>query len=383
MAKTLRIEVSTDHNPDAVPVDGQYIVAFIRKQLLAGEVYPENLRYNPTTHAVEYTPDGGTTWVPAPGSDPRNTTTKPPLSGTNAACNSASSEVAYLVKFLNLLYDGINIGGTAFQLGTGLINLLVELGPWGILLDVAVALTTVAKVFGLPAISELLDPDSLELIRCVLNCHLKANNQIDANALTGIENDLAGLFTSNAATIINGLLSLQGVGGINDAMALNLDPGEDCTTCAGCTWCYSFVPAGTFGEDWVPQTPGRSVFDGTKWTGGTPTSGTKGTDIFSVNFPATFISRIEVNYTITDNDGGRPAIILYNGATQVYRFDQTANGTHSNQSGVTLGVNPGVTATSIRIAALGLNTPGSGNGAINNIVVKGTGSNNPFGGTNC
>lgn len=240
MAKTLRIEVSTDHNPAATPVDGQYIVAFIRKELRADEVYPDNVRYNPTLHRVEYSPDGGTTWVASPASDPRNMTLLPPQTGSGANCNSAASQRAYMTRW-RTVFDVIGaVGSTALTMGSLIVGVLGGLpGPWGLIFDVAVGVGSVAIAAGKPAVATALDDTNLDLVECVIYCHLSPTNQLDDSRLALVQSDISTLIGGTSATILNALLGLQGSGGINNAMALKLAT-DDCSDCATCNWCYTF-----------------------------------------------------------------------------------------------------------------------------------------------
>lgn len=391
MAHTLKIVITGDHNPAATPIDGQYPVEIIRKRLNPDEVYSTTLRYNPSTGQVEYTPDGGTTWVPSPESDPRNQTTRPPQSGAGADCNSAASEVAYLVRLLTLARDALNVGATAFQLGSGLIQLLVELGPWGILLDVAVTAATAIKLIGVPAIEALLDPDTLDVIRCAIFCHLSTSNQVNDDRLGQIETDLSTMLPSDQATIVNALLSLQGAGGVNNAMAMNLDTG-DCTDC-GCGWCFEWDFTIASGDWDAYFDTARNVNRGT-WTPGgwratyLPPPGTESTELMIRKVFSGTVTQIDVTYTRTMGVNGGATDQLVRNSPNGY-YNGTVFGTTASTSGTRTWTITGTFSITTELTLwmfAALRTSGSGNPGgsltVTKVRLQGTGSN-PFGANNC
>jgi len=141
MTHTIRIEVSDEHNANATPdANEQYPVAILRKRLAADELQPANLRYNATTDTVEFSPDGGETWLEAPASDPRNQTTYPALTGSDIRCRAAASMVRYISDLTTEAASAIGNGATAAGIGALLVAIIGVLGPWGLLLDLAIAI---------------------------------------------------------------------------------------------------------------------------------------------------------------------------------------------------------------------------------------------------
>lgn len=196
-------------------------------------------RYDTDCACVQTSTDGGVTWDDAPGSDPRTSSPLPPQTGSNADCNSAASERKYLTRFVGVLQITGDTGVTATGLGYAILALLLDLsGPWAIIFEVVVAAALGFISAGLTAINLAFDDGNLDILECDLFCVLNGATALTADTFaqwqTLITSDIGG----TDATILNAALTLQGVGGVNSAMALKLDT-DDCSGC-GCTWCYTF-----------------------------------------------------------------------------------------------------------------------------------------------
>lgn len=347
------------------------------------------VRYNSTTHTVETSTDGGSTWVTSPGSDPRNASPLPPQTGVNAACNSAASEVKWLTKCAEMLQVIGGTGVTATALGYSIIGLLVELtGPWAVLLDVAVSVGLGFLSAGLTAINLAFSSTNLDLLECILYCNLDGLNQLDAARLANVESDVTAQIGGTSATILNSVLSLQGYGGINSAMALKLAT-DTCGGCA-CTWCFKFdFSLGTL--DWQQLDLGQyssGVGFIQKYSVSSGPAGYTGCNIQLDSFGSITITELSVNYNATlGGIQGLPTtarrIALFTNNTQRAITNNPAgtnvtltfSGTVSGVTSLQLFDTQGYDGTSPF-------TDQGGTVLIKSITVKGTGSN-PFGADNC
>lgn len=373
MPHTLRIEVTGDHNPDAVPINGQYPIAIIRKRLAADEVYPLNVRYNPDTDQVEYSPDGGATWEPNPSGDPRLVSPLPPQTGDNAACNSAASFVRYMAKWREVLQSiatpGITVTGVAY----GMLGYLADLtGPWAVLFEFIVAAATTLATAGLSAIDAALDVGNLDTLECIVYCHLNADNQLDAAALSQVQGDVTDQIGGTDATIINLLMTVMGYGGINSAMALKLDT-DDCSGC-GCNPCPT--PFGSMGDDNFEVTHNAGG-----WTGnpdGSPGAWT-GTNFSTTAWPVApsaaisrfgtegYVNAITVYVRACQNVSIAVATRVAGSATwSPATQTQTANGC-AVSGGHTFTAPAGTCADQIDVT---ISTPSVGNGAISRVTIS-------------
>lgn len=240
MSHEVRIEVSAAHNPAATPVNGQYPVSIIRKQLLASELYPDNQRYNPTTGEVEYTPDGGATWISAPELDPRNQTNVPPRTGSDVPCQSAGSAVEYIKRYITLVVTMLQAGSLIVQLATATVAFLkVISGGYAILWELITSAVTTLAGFGATVIGNAFDDTVYHEIACILQCHMDANGQLNETSLGLAQAQITADIGGTAGDVTNLILSIMGFAGVNKAATFyNVD--EDCSDCSSCGWCYEW-----------------------------------------------------------------------------------------------------------------------------------------------
>ena len=344
-------------------------------------------RSNPTTHLPESSLDGGTTWTPAPGMNPQVTTYLPPQTGTNAACNSAASEVAYLSRMSDMLATTISPAITAGGLGYAILSVLLDLtGPWGLLLDVIVTAAAGLLDAGVTAIASALTSTNLNTLECILYCRLNTLNQLTAVSLTEVEEDVTAALSTDDASILNGLLSLQGFGGINDAMAQHLDT-DDCSGCSACVWCETFdFTLGQLG--WTPTAtgPGAVYHSAVGFGTNDIASGASWARLASIiiTFPSTTITkvRMEFSYTYGSISGTPDSVYIADQAGTRLKHDITppANGNADSYEWSGSHV-----STAIQCYLLtSYHTAHTFQGAANifRVTIRGTGTN-PFGVSNC
>jgi len=336
-------------------------------------------RYNTTTHVVETSVDGGSTWVPAPGSDPRTQTTLPPQTGVNAACNSAASEVAFLNR-INDLSTYLGAGLEATSLAFGILGLLIEFTPtFGILFSVVTAAATGLASAGLTAINLALSSTNLDLLLCIIYCHLSADNQLDAARLQNVEDDVTTLIGGTDAVILNSMLTLQGYGNINNVMASHLDT-DTCTGCSACSWCYTFdFTVSTQGWNTGPGVNNTTHVPGTGWVGGLVSSPNNLNDAeIYRDFSGINVTSVTGVYTKSAGSGASNVntLRLYHPtATQVAQSTTNTLGTNQSKTVTYSGVvdriiwdvNSGGSAATVQLKS---------------ITIHGTGTN-PFGANNC
>jgi len=136
---TLWVSMSDEVNPAVV---GTPNIQVLRKRLTESDVSPANLRWNPDCDCVEMTPDGGTTWNPAPGSDPRHAPAfrLPPRTGIDRRCDAAANQVKWFRDFIEAVTGLLEAGGLAFQVANVALDFVDLVFPGAVLIELLVAI---------------------------------------------------------------------------------------------------------------------------------------------------------------------------------------------------------------------------------------------------
>lgn len=199
----------------------------IRKQLKPSDVYPDTIRYNPDTDTVQVLIDD--VWTDAPQSDPRTQTTLPPRITANTACDAAQSVADALEGQISGILTAIDNGATAFTIA-GLILGLLSFGVFAIFISIALFIADQMLAAGTAAIEAALPPSAFDDLACILYCHMDANGRLSDGELPSVQADVTAQIGGLGATLLNGMLELAGVGGINNLAALGTSTGS----CGGC-----------------------------------------------------------------------------------------------------------------------------------------------------
>lgn len=233
----------------------------IRKRLSADEVSNPRLRYNATTDEMESTPDGGTTWNPAPGEDPRHADSfrLPPLSGPDAACDAAARITAELQEALAILLQD----AAAAVVVTNILGVLLLLtGPIGWAIDLAFAVLGTIAAIGTVAIAAAFTSTVWDEIECIIYCHIGSDGQMSQAQADEI---YAEIFANYSGTISGTYLQLNRLFGEVNFSNAGVERTEtgDCDECA-CEWIayqdYTVAPG-----DFVPGESGVDWIEGLGW----------------------------------------------------------------------------------------------------------------------
>lgn len=213
----------------------------IRGRLNPADVSNPSLRYNATCDCIQYTPDGGSTWVDAPEADPRHSATflKPPVAGSNKRCDSAANMVKWLKDFIDALNDAFVFGGTV----TTFINLAIQfldiLAPYAELLAPIVELAGAIFGIGHAALSGAFTSTEYDALECIFYCHDDPDGQVTASQLVSIESDITAQLNTTAALVVNAILFVQGEVGLSNAGSVGSETG-DCSACTACFFAYKW-----------------------------------------------------------------------------------------------------------------------------------------------
>lgn len=233
-------------------------MGIIRKKLTPDELMSANTRYNETLNIYEYTPDG-VTWYPDPGRDPRTNPIYrlPPLSGTDAQCDSAARIIQLFKNALIIFQNSVN----AAQFATAIMSLSLLLTPVaGVLAGIALLLFDVLIDIGQATIEAAFTEAVWEGIECIIVYHSDANGQISLAQRDAIMADIAAVYPGTVYNTLVNVVNLFGEVLMSNA-GVEYDDEGDCSDCHECL-ALSFC---TFGNG-ATLTTARGVYvPGSGW----------------------------------------------------------------------------------------------------------------------
>lgn len=205
----------------------------VRKKLTPDEITPPGTRYNPDCDCVQQTPDGGTTWIDAPGLDPRTSPgfKLPPDPTADPECDGAARMTAAIKGLVNG-YLGTASILEAINALLGIV--LVALPGYGIVVDVIIAAVGALVVIGTLAIIAAMTDEVYATLACILSCHVGADGQIDQAGVDAAFVDVSAQLTGVAVSVIGEMFNVLGANGLSNASVLRDETG-DCSDC-NCAW---------------------------------------------------------------------------------------------------------------------------------------------------
>lgn len=199
----------------------------IRRKLDPNTVYPETLRYNDSTDAVESFVNGE--WVENPEADPRTQTTYPPRITSDSACDAAQSVADALKANVDSTILAIDNAATGFTIA-GTILGLFTFGVFGVFIGLALTLADTMIGIGGSALTAALTEGVYDQLKCIINCQMDDNGRLKSGGFAAIQGDVNSQIGGVAAVVLNAMLSLAGEGGVNNLASIGSSTG-DCSEC--------------------------------------------------------------------------------------------------------------------------------------------------------
>lgn len=231
----------------------------VRKVLSAAELYPVDRRYNDTTGEVEYSGDGGTTWTPAPGLDPRGAANGVPILTAAPRCDAAATMVALIRSMIDPLISGIGTGTSATILTAAIMTVMVILGFFGMFLVFIVALVAAALAGGYEALTTGFTETFWNDLECYFFCALEDDGRITDAGVADVQADVVANYPGLVSAIMGYMFQSLGAGGLNSAqLAVGVVTG-DCGACPDCPddQCKTFMEG--FGLNGLTPSMGAST----------------------------------------------------------------------------------------------------------------------------
>jgi len=338
--------------------------------------------YDSDSDSVKQIPPGGGTPIDRPEADPRHNTAFqfPPIDADDPRCQAAAN----MVRFIKDQIDGVVLivdeAGDASGLVAFLLPFFIELGPFGVLIDLVLGLAFVLFSAGATALTAGFTTTAYDQLTCIFYCNIESDGSVTAADLVTIQSEIASIIGGTVQVVLDAMFLLTGEVGLSNAGAVG-DAPADCDGCP-CTWCFDFEDTSDL-DTWTNFSGGGGTYNsGTgRWEGTVIGAGAYGT-IYGIDIQKTFtavsIQDISVRFGTSYNDGGRPTVILYLSGSQVGRIDSpdAVGSIATNQSNDFPFA--GITCDQIRVFMAGGITPVT----VDQIVVRGDGTN-PFGTDNC
>lgn len=213
---------------------GDAQIQVIRKELSPDEVYDPRYRYVMETNAIQFY--NGTDWVAAPEADPRSAASGalPPLPADDARCLAASNAA----RWINDVIDGFLNNAALFSDATGLLGIIatffLDLGVFGVLIDVILALCVLMFTAGVDAVSAVFTPELYDQIKCIFYCNFSDDGSLTPDGFSRIQSQVTSDIGGLAADILNAMFAITGYVGLNNAGTRDGGEAVDCSSCGSC-----------------------------------------------------------------------------------------------------------------------------------------------------
>lgn len=232
------------------------MVFIVRKKLSADQISPAGTRYNADCDCVQQTPDDGTTWVDAPGLDPRTAPgfRLPATTVDDPQCNAAANMVAKLRFFVETDLASATMWGLASAL---LAGILLFVPGVGIIVNAILIAADVILSIGSGAIAGAFTEGVYDDFLCVFYCNIDADGQMSDSQLAAIYAKVATDFDSVVQAVFGAHSSTMGPVGWSNAGVRGESEDADCSACVCGGWTKTWL----FDDDQADwQTQGGTTY---------------------------------------------------------------------------------------------------------------------------
>jgi len=334
----------------------------------------KGLIYDPDCDCIKQTLDGGATYFENPDADPRHGDVfrYPPVDADDPRCQAAANMVRWISDLIDEVVLVVDTAGTAEGLVAIVLPLVLELGPFGILIDLVLGVCFLLFSAGATAISAAFTSTVYDQLTCIFDCHISPDGTVTAAQLALIQADIASQIGGLVQTVLDAMFLLMGEVGLSNAGATGAAP-SDCSAC-DCEWCYTFdFTASDGGFTPLSGAPGAWAA-GLGWTGtygGSPT--TSNSLRIEIGFTSTVITDVSLTYSVAGTSDMVGGLRLRASGSTTYSASLDGNpGTYTFVHG----------GLSTSVDHIWLGGDSNASQVITSLTVRGTGTN-PFGADNC
>lgn len=242
--------VLADENPHGLE---SVSMTVMRSRLSENDFSPVSLRYNEGTDTVQYSPDGGETWVDSPADDPRIGTKfiKPVKTGMDVRCRSALSMRKWLRDFMDYEISLITAGAEITAIANFALSFLDIIAPYAVIMQAIIGLAGSLFGAGAALLTASFTDMEWDALLCIFYCDISSDGTVTESQFTQVQTDITSDLNTTAALILNLILQTQGIVGFQNAGTLYEVEDEDCSACE-CEWCYEWDFTTNDGG-WTPQ----------------------------------------------------------------------------------------------------------------------------------
>lgn len=230
-----QIYLVKDDDPDT-------IMQVVRDELNPADVSPPNVRYVTDTDQVQtLNPDD--TWRDNNAADPRSSPVYlySPVEADDPQCQAAANMTRWLNNLIDEVLTVMAVANDAAGLLTVMVGLLLELGPFGILIDLVLAVAFILFSAGATAVAAAFTNDVYDQLTCIFYCRISSDGLVTVEQLELINTDIDEQIGGLVATILHAMFFLMGHVGLSNAGTIG-DAPADCSSCA-CEWCRHYDAA--------------------------------------------------------------------------------------------------------------------------------------------
>jgi hypothetical protein len=339
-----------------------------------GNDNPTNTRINPETGLYEVSYDGGVTWQPDPGNDPRSSgTVFPPIPGNpgdDLRCQAANSALGFLQAVQAAELEGLENNATIAEFATMVLGFLAAIGFAFAFVPTAIAalLYFVVNFFGHQIAADFeaaFDEDKWDELFCILYCNMEDDGSFTEAGWLAVKDELDNDISDYGLGWMFNHINLIGTVGLTNAARSSYPGTRECDECP-CEegWCYEF--------NFLTDDYDFEVTFGT-WTLGVgfvgTTAGTGKSIFLHKPFAMTELTHVEIDMTFTP----RGNVVVRWGVNDTVTPVNVLSGTYTWDGMLTdddMTINPSAGAsqgTSVTMTRL---------------LLRGNGTN-PFGDDNC
>jgi hypothetical protein len=192
--------------------------------------------YDADTDQIKQTYDGGGTYVPNPGQDPRHADQfrYPVVGGTDPECTAAGNMANFFQALISNIETALTVSSAVTGLTAFALPFFLELGPFAVFFELVDALCAIAFTAGHAALEVAFTDATYDTLTCIFFCHTDANGQVSGAALADIKSDIAAQLTTVGSDVMQACLLLMGEVGLSNAGTQG-ESTRDCSAC-GCCW---------------------------------------------------------------------------------------------------------------------------------------------------